>query len=165
MIEGKPYLGATGATGTMASSPLSVRCEQCGKTNERTLEEIASGPALVARFRALGGEAQSGKDVLAAAKSGNSTAGLVVSSAAETLGGQIGSLVNVLDPEAIVIGGGLGLSEGLFGDHLTHSVRQHIWAAHRRDLPILRAATGVDAGWMGAAACAWRRFAGKETPT
>ena len=50
MLEGKAFVGARGATGTMGSSPLSVLCEQCGNAENRTLEEIASGPALVARY-------------------------------------------------------------------------------------------------------------------
>ena len=162
MVEGQPYLGASGATGTMASSPLSVPCMDCGKVNEHTLEQIASGPALVTRFNALGGKAQSGQEVLAAARSGNSMAASVVGNAGQILGAQIGALINVLDPEAIVIGGGLGLSEGLFWEHLVRSAHEHIWAIHRRGIPILRAQTGPDAGWIGAAACAWRRFGGDE---
>src|SRR5882672_609134 len=50
MLNGRPYVGARGVTGTMASSPLSVPCEQCGHTSRRTLEELAAGPALVARL-------------------------------------------------------------------------------------------------------------------
>ena len=43
MLDGAPYLGALGATGTMASSPLAVPCEACGHFSQRTLEEIAAG--------------------------------------------------------------------------------------------------------------------------
>lgn len=156
MLDGKPYLGATGATGTMASSPLSVPCEKCNHVSHRTLEEIAAGPALVARFNALGGHCTSGQEVLAAAGAGHALAIQIAQTAGDALGSQIGLLVNVLDPEAIIVGGGLGLSEGLYWDHLTASTRRHIWSNLRRGLPILRAATGADAGWMGAAAKAWQ---------
>ena len=156
MIEGRPYLGAHGATGTMASSSISVPCQHCGHVSRQTLEEISAGPALVKRFNALHGQAESGHDVVAAATSGNAVAMKIVQSAGEALESQIGLIVNVLDPEAVIIGGGLGLSEGPFWDHFIDSTRKYIWSDTHKDIPILRAATGVDAGWIGAATNAWK---------
>ena len=158
MLDGRPFAGAHGATGTMASSPLSVACNQCGHLNQRTLEEIASGPALVARYnqRHPAG-AENGPAVLTAAGSGDNDAVEVVRSAGEALGSSVGLLVNVLDPEAVVVGGGLGLSRGLFWESLVASTRRHIWAEAGRNLPIIRAATGPDAGLIGAAVAAWRQ--------
>ena len=158
MLDGRPYLGSRGATGTMGSSPLSVPCEKCGAMNERTLEEIAAGPALVARFNAAGGHAHSGQDVLAAAARGDSRAQQIVKSAGDALESQVGLLVNTLDPEAVIVGGGLGLSEGPYWEHFIAATRRHIWSPEHRELPILRAATGADAGWIGAAAKAGQEF-------
>jgi len=158
VLDGMPFTGAHGATGTMASSPLSIECEHCGVVNHRTLEEIASGPALVTRFnqrRPVGVE--SGQAVLAAAGTGDKDAAHVVHSGGEALGTSVGLLVNVLDPEAVIVGGGLGLSDGLFWESFLASTRQHIWSATHRDLPILRATTGPDAGVIGAAAAAWKK--------
>jgi glucokinase len=158
MLDGKPYLGARGATGTMASSPLALRCEQCGSMSRRSLEEIAAGPALMARFQAMGGDAKTSRDVIAATAAGNAAARRVVESAAETLGSQLGILVSTLDPEAVIIGGGLGLSEGPYWEHLVSTARHAIWSDLHRHLPILRAMTGADAGWIGAAAKAGQHF-------
>ena len=158
MLDGKPYLGARGATGTMASSPIAVRCEQCGNMSRRSLEEIAAGPSLVARYNATGGHATSGRDVIAATAAGEAAARRVVESAAETLGSQLGILISTLDPETVIIGGGLGLSDGPYWEHLLNTTRQAIWADAQRDLPIVRAATGEDAGWIGAAAKAGQHF-------
>jgi glucokinase len=157
VLEGQPYLGARGLTGTMASSALAICCEQCGHTTRLTLEEMASGPGLVARSQAAGGSAATAYEVLAAAADGNQVAQQVVTAACETLGAHLGLLVNTLDPEALVIGGGLGLSEGAYGDRLIASTRAHIWSRLNRDLPVLRAETGADAGWIGAALCAARK--------
>ena len=157
MLDGAPYLGALGATGTMASSPLAVPCEACGHFSQRTLEEIAAGPALVARYRQAGGSAENGKEVLAAASAGDAAARKILASATATLGSQLGVLVSVLDPQAVIIGGGLGLSEGPFLDQLITATRRHIWSDTHRELPIMRAATGADAGWIGAAARAWQQ--------
>jgi len=162
-IDGEPFVGARGATGTMASSPLNWICEHCGHaTGEATLEEIASGPALVARFnQRRPGASRSGPDVLAAAAAGDADSLDVVRSAGEALGSAVGLLVNVLDPEAVIVGGGLGLSEGLYWESFNASTRRHIWSEIHRGLPILRAATGQAAGMIGAAAAAWKK--GKDS--
>jgi glucokinase len=123
------------------------------------LEEIASGPALIARFnQRRPAAADTGQAVLAAAMAGNPDAADVVRSAGEALGSSVGMLVSVLDPEAVVVGGGLGLSEGPYWDSLVASTRRHIWSQTHRNLPILHAATGSDAGVIGAAAAAWKKL-------
>ena len=92
----------------------------------------------------------------AAARAADSEAAQVVLSAGAALGSTVGLLVNVLDPDAVVVGGGLGLSEGPYWESFLDSTRRQIWSALHRDLPIVRAATGLDAGFIGAATAAWR---------
>jgi glucokinase len=160
MQEGRPYVGTRGATGTMASSVLSQVCERCGHVNNLSLEQVASGPALVERYNeSCSGNAASGQDVLAAAAAGNVNALRVVETAGEALGSTVGLLVNVLDPAAVIVGGGLGFSGGPFWSNFIASTRRHIWSEVHRGLPILRAATGLHAGVIGAAAAAWKAHA------
>jgi glucokinase len=119
------------------------------------LEEIASGPALVARYNAASGQqATRGEEVMAAVARGDRDAVEVVHSAGVALGVSIAWLVNVLDPEAVVIGGGLGSVDGLYWDSLVEATREHIWSDTNRGLPIIHAALGPDAGIIGAAATA-----------
>lgn len=158
VIQGEPFVGAHGATGTMASSPLSLTCDRCGHINCYTLEELAAGPGLVQQLnRKRPRAAASGHEVLAAAAGGDLDALSVVNTGAEALESVLGLLINVLDPEAVIVGGGLGLSEGPFWDSLITSIRRHIWSDIQRDLPILRAATHQNAGLLGAAATAWKK--------
>jgi glucokinase len=141
----------------MASSPISVQCDECGGVNDRTLEEIASGPALVARYnKPKGSGARTGNDVIMAAVRGDTEALSVARSAGEALGSVVGLLINVLDPEAVIVGGGLGLSEGPYWESFLDSTRRHIWSDVHREVPILRAQTGQNAGVIGAAAVAWK---------
>jgi glucokinase len=120
-----------------------------------TLEETASGPALIRRYNHSHPTGTSGaEDVLAAAQQGDAEAVRIVREADEALGSGVGFLVNVLDPDAVVIGGGLGLAGGLYWDVFLSSARRHIWAEAARDLPIVRAELGTDAGLVGAAAAA-----------
>ena len=157
MLDGRPHMGSQGLTGTLASSPLGPLLGIPSAAN-MTLEDLASGPALVARFRKAGGFAERGEEVVRAAADGNPTALQIIDSASAALGAHIGLLVNVLDPDAVVIGGGLGLSEGPYRERLLVAIRNQVWSEGHRGLPIVQARTGVDAGWLGAAAAAMERF-------
>lgn len=76
----------------------------------------------------------------------------VVRSAGHALGVSVAFLVNTLDPEAVIVGGGLGLAGGLYWSSFVDSTRDHVWAETTRSLPILTANLGPDAGFIGAAA-------------
>ena len=69
---------------------------------------------------------------------------------AEMLGSFIALLVNVLDPAAVVVGGGLGTAGGDYWTALERSVRAHVWAEHVRNVPVLQAGLGADSGVIGA---------------
>jgi len=155
---GRPYAGARGNALVLASSPHTTTCPDCGAELRPILEEFASGPALVARYNAAHTgrtAATRGHDVLAAAAGGDEAARHVVRTAGAALGVAAGLLADMLDPEALVVGGGLGVAGGLYWDSFVASTRAHIWAEATRGLPILPAALGPTAGVVGAAAI-WR---------
>lgn len=60
--------------------------------------------------------------------------------------------MNVLDPEMVVVSGGLGIAGGLYWNAFERTCREHIYADNSRKLPIITARLGVDAGLVGAAA-------------
>ena len=154
VIDGRPHAGANGFAIHFASSALHVPCEACGHVNAPVLEEIASGPAIGAAYAHRTGRSVTAPDLLAAATSGDAVADDIVTAAARQLGPLVALVANMLDPEAIVLGGGLGLAAGPYREQLIASTRAHIWADSCRDLPILPAALGVDAGLIGAALAA-----------
>jgi glucokinase len=155
VIDGCPYLGARGLTGTFASGPGMIPGDQGELATGPSLERFASGPALSARLAAtkpgFGGTAA---DVLALAEQGDEPARAIVASAACALGAAVAQLVNVLDPAAVVLGGGLGLTTGLYRASLDEALRRHVWSDRHCDLPVLSARLGNDAGWIGAALAA-----------
>jgi glucokinase len=158
--EGRPYTGARGNALVLASSPLTTICTECGAVLRPVLDEIAAGPALVNYYnqRCPDEPLAQGEAVLAAARAGHAIAVQVVETAGAALGVSVGFLVNVLDPEAIIVGGGLGLAGGLYWDSFVASTRSHIWSDTNQDLPILPAALGVDAGLIGAATAVWQKW-------
>ena len=151
--DGRPFAGARGNALILASSPFTSECSSCGTALNPILEEFASGPALVVRYNRHGTRVvERAEEVTAVAQEGDRAAAMVVRSAGEALGNSVGFLINVMDPGAIVVGGGLGSAGGLYWDSFVASTRAHIWAENSRGLPILPAAMGADSGLIGAAA-------------
>lgn len=152
--NGLPYAGARGNALTLGSSTLST-----GTEDGFVLERAASGLALVERYNAISEtRLDAGEQVIAAMNAGDSSARQVVESAAEALGLGIALYVNLLDPEAVIVGGGLGSAEGVYWDNAVVSARRLIYADNARDIPILHAALGADAGLIGAAAYARKKL-------
>jgi glucokinase len=145
VLDGRPFAGARGNALVLASGPTTIVRED-GSRERQILEEFASGSAIARRFGTARAE-----DVFAAAATGDKAARRILSTAGEALGSSIGWVANVLDPEALVIGGGLGLAGGIFWDQVVATARDHIWSDATRRLPMLHAALGADAGVIGAA--------------
>jgi glucokinase len=147
----RPYAGAHGDALICASSPLTSICSECGATSRVALEEYASGPAIVRRYQDYSRKKISrAEEVIKAALDGDGRAIEILRSAGDALGVTTGLLVNTLDPEAVVVGGGLGRVDGIYWECFLHSAREHIWAEARRDLPIKHAAL-EHGGVIGAA--------------
>jgi len=153
--DGKPYAGARGGALVFATGALTTTCTECGAELHPVIEEFASGPGLVRRYNEASGAGLSrGEEVAALARYNDERAAEIVRSAGKALGVGVAWLVNTLDPEAVVVGGGLGLAGGLYWDSFVESARGHIWSDAARPLPILMAVHGIDAGIVGAA-CAF----------
>lgn len=152
VLDGRPFPGARGNALVLATGPVTIPCPRCGELVAAVVEEVASGPAIAARWAALTGRPAAGAEaVLAAAAAGDHAAIDVLDTAAAVLGSAVGWLINVVDPHAVVIGGGLGSAPGPFWERLLPAIRRHVWGDGSRDLPVLQAALGPDAGWIGAA--------------
>lgn len=152
VLDGRPYAGARGNALVLSTQASGVPCPRCSNTHWPALEEVASGPALAARFGAASGIfVERAEDVLSAALHGDERARDVVVSGATALGARLGWLVDVLDPEVVIVGGGLGSVDGLYWETLVAATRAHVWADASRGLPIRHAALGPDAALFGAA--------------
>lgn len=150
VLGGKPLTGARGNALVLSSAPISVPCGD-GWTSF-VLEDFSSGPAIAKRYKsATGAIAIQSEDVVVRAEKGDQMAVEIVESAGRALGSNVGFLINVTDPEAVVVGGGLGLAGGLFWESFVVSTRAHIWSEQTRELPIVMAGLGTSAGVIGAA--------------
>jgi glucokinase len=143
--DGSPEPGARGFAQLIGSSRVTVPCD--GGLLTVAAEDVAAGPALARRY----GEGVSPEEVVRRCADGDAAAAAVVREAATILGSFVALLVNVLDPDAVVVGGGLGAADAPYWEALESAVREHVWADDARSLPVVRAALGADAGVVGAA--------------
>ncbi|MDO5075955.1 ROK family protein [Corynebacterium sp.] len=169
MIDGKLYRGAFGTApefGHLTVVPEGRTCP-CGKRG--CLERYCSGTALVATAREIiaGGkfddsrlsidyharpEALTGHVVMEAARRGDAAALAAVDDFAHWLGEGLAIVADILDPELIVIGGGVACESVLYLDAARKQYGQRIVGSGHRPLARLRTAElGSDAGMIGVA--------------
>lgn len=145
--DGQPYAGAHGAALVIANGPTRHHCPVCGHRSEQVLEDIASGPGLASAFGV-----ETAEEVLAAAEAEDERAMTVIDHAAGELGSVVALLVNSLDPAAVIVGGGLGSAPGRYWTALNAAITAGLWSGFDRQLSIVQAQLGADAGLIGAAA-------------
>lgn len=150
VLDGRPWAGANGAAILLGSGVLVDASSFGSGLGELPLEAFAGGPALLQRYREVGGVATSARDVLERSTV-DQVARDVATSVGAALGRGLAELVNLLDPEAIVMGGGLGSAAGPYRDAAVEAARSAIWADAARGVPIVSSAIGPQAGVVGAA--------------
>ncbi|MBA4102129.1 MAG: sugar kinase, partial [Arthrobacter sp.] len=128
--SGQLQRGANGTAGDLGHVRVPrgdhVLC-RCG--NHGCLEALASGPAIATGLRSEGLEAATGADVVSLVAHGNQQAVQALRQAGRDVGDVLATVVNLLNPSVIVIGGSIGES----GEHLVAGVREVVY---RRSLPL-----------------------------
>jgi glucokinase len=146
VLDGVPYAGSRGAALVIANSMERHRCPDCGHDHCGMIEDIASGPGIAAAYGVATAE-----EVLAAARLGEARALDVIAHATGELARILTLLADSLDPEVMVIGGGLGCAPGPYFDALSARIRAGLWDGVPNPLSITQAELGPDAGLIGAA--------------
>lgn len=171
IVNGELIRGATFAAGEIGHIPVDPNGPRCGCGSYGCVEAFASGPAIATRAREYVRQGVTTKlqtmaspdeitaeHVASAAQQGDPLACFVLAEAGKYLGIALAGIVNLLNPERIIIGGGVAQA----GDLLLEPVR---WEIRRRALltavdvvQVVPAALGTDAGILGAAALVFRQL-------
>ncbi|PYE51914.1 ROK family protein [Deinococcus yavapaiensis] len=123
---------------------------RCGCGHLGCLEAVAAGPAIALHARSLGLPARSAQDVAALAASGNLIARSALERAAAALGRALAFVQNLLDLDAVVLGGGVARS--LNFDVIRATLADRVLPVPGRHLPVLRlTALEAHAALLGAA--------------
>lgn len=150
VIDGRAIIGLHGIAGEWGHNFLHESggpC-YCGKTG--CVETVISGPALERYYYNETGNKKHLKDIVALAESKvDPTAQRTMIRLVEYFGLSLSVIINILDPDVIVIGGGVGNIDLLY-DRGIDSLKKYIFN-HGLETPIVKPSLGDSAGVFGAA--------------
>jgi len=168
IIGGEVLHGASGAGGELGHTIIRFGGRRCGCGNRGCLEAYASATALVARFReaveegaestlaeqARSGEGVTSENIYQAAVAGDQLSRKMMEETGVLLGYGIVSIVHALNPQRVVLSGGMiGAGEMLL-EPIRRTVAEMAFPLSQRPLKVVFATLGDDAGFIGAAGCA-----------
>ncbi len=170
IINGRLYSGLRGSAGEIGHMTIDVNGPRCSCGNIGCLEILASGTAVAreAIRRISQGEESSltemvegkienitAEKVGVAAQGGDSLALEVISKAATYLGVGMVNLVNIFNPEMIIVGGGVAQMGDLLLEPARQVVKERAFQLSARAVRIVSAQLGDSAGVLGAAVFAY----------
>jgi glucokinase len=165
IVRGEPFRGAHSAAGEVGHIPVQMDGPRCSCGSFGCLEAVASGQALAARGQgALARGASSvlaeiasndpaqvtAEVVLEAAKRGDSAAIRAVAITGQYVGMGAAAVANILDPDLVILGGGLGRQPQIV-DSAAAEVAARCIPPIDREVTVLAGQLGEDAGLWGAA--------------
>ena len=169
VLDGRIYHGHTGSAGEGGHVSINYRGPLCSCGKRGCIEVLAAGPAIGARARAkLGSDTSRYSAILELAKgnvaavtselvgqaygAGDALAREILLETVELLTPWLGNIVDLLDPDVLVMGGGVAAMLRPFFDEIKSRLPQ--WCVNPRasEIPLLMAHYGADAGIAGGAA-------------
>ncbi len=167
VIEGKVYAGATNNAGELGHIMVQEGGPICYCGNYGCLESLASPPAIEAQYAEAvgkgvdstlareirnGGTRVSIEAIIGAARAGERLASNLLENAARHIGSQTANLVNLLNPEAVIIGGILADEGALFLEVIERTFRSRVLSVLQKEDRIRVSGLGKEACSRGAAA-------------
>lgn len=160
VLNGRPYRGATGSAAEIGHMTLLIDGPACGCGNFGCWEALASGPALARRTRSalqkgrlsrLHPEHLNAEDLERAIQQGDLLAREVVEEEGRFLGIGLANLMNLFNPDRIVMGGGVIRHLPQLVEMAEQEAKERALAANSRDCTVVTAQWGREAGVIGAA--------------
>ncbi|QQQ80891.1 ROK family protein [Saccharothrix sp. 6-C] len=123
VVDGRLFRGAHGAAGEVGYLPYLGQSEEDGRRRGQ-VEAAAAAESVVALAERHGLAARSAREVFAAARAGDERALLAVRDEAERLAFVVASVVAVVDPGLVVLGGGVGSNTDLLQEPMEAALRR-----------------------------------------
>lgn len=158
LAKGRIVTGQLGAAGEIGHTKVDIaagRACRCG--DHGCLEAVAAGWALVARLAESGREVGHVRELVALALAGEPEARALLRESGRRLGEVVAIAINLLNPQAVVLGGDMAGAFDLYAAGLRESIYARSTALATRSLQIVPAAYGDRAGLVGCAALALDR--------
>jgi glucokinase len=152
ILNGELFVGRHGSAGELGLITLNPDGPPCNSGNRGSLEQYCSVQAVRRQTGLAPGE------VAAQAEAGEAGAIAFWQQYGRHLGAGIASLIYVLTPEAVVLGGGISAGARWFLPTVKAEIEQRVLPSSREGLQILIAELGNQAGMVGAARLALQRL-------
>jgi len=150
VVGGRVLGGLHGIAGEWGHNPICGEAEPCYCGRKGCVETVIAGPALERFYWQRAGISIRLAEIAERARSGEAAAAETLGRLSSKFGEAIAAVINILDPDAIVIGGGVGNLEILYGEETRGAIRRHLFNPELRT-ELLRPALGDSAGVFGAA--------------
>jgi predicted NBD/HSP70 family sugar kinase len=150
VLRGELYRGHTGAAGEVGYLPLAGDPRDRALRRRGALDTEAGASGVVATAKQLGMKPPpSARNVFAAARRGDATALQVVGIEAERIALAIAAIVPIVDPELVILGGGIGRNGDLLLEPVTHALDAISPLSTRVEVsPLGEEAVALGAVWM-----------------
>jgi glucokinase len=163
------YNGRTGAAGEGGHMSIDYNGPRCGCGKPGCIEILAAGPAIARRARAkLAADQSSGSNILDLAKgnvdavtsemvghayaAGDPLAKEILQETVKLLALWLSNIVDLLEPDVMIVGGGVAAMLNPFFGDLSNWLVEYCVNSRSREIPLLKAHYGADAGIAGGAA-------------
>ncbi len=150
VVGGRGLDGLHGIAGEWGHNPIRGEEAPCYCGRMGCVETVISGPALERYYRERAGTDARLPQIVERARSGEPDAIATLERLVSKFGEAIAAVINIVDPDAIVIGGGVGNVEALYGAGTREAIRRHLFNPVLRT-ELLKPKLGDSAGVFGAA--------------
>lgn len=165
ILDGKLWRGANYTAGELGHISIDMNGPECRCGNRGCIEAYCSSGAILKRAMSkmknnltpifeelLDGSPENLniKKLFMAAKKEDEIAVEVLNESAEYLGIGLAGIVNLFNPDIVVIGGGVADGGAVFINRVANKIKEHAFKPATQNLRVTRATLGNDAGFIGA---------------
>lgn len=150
VVDGKVLNGLQGIGGEWGHNFLDASGGPCYCGKSGCVEKVLAGPALEKYYASISGQQKRLKEVYDLFKAGDAHAKQTMERMTHFFGLAISVIVNIIDPDVIVIGGGVGNIDEIYTDGVA-SAKKFAFNNGVLDTPIVKPTLGDSAGVFGAA--------------
>lgn len=158
VVNGEIFIGSRGYAQEIANVILVPNGPKLNDLMPGALEAICSGTAITHRANVLGLNVEHAGDVNQLALSGNEDAIKILDEAKEYLANAIASIYGFIDPNIVVLGGGVALKIDGFVEDVEARVKAKVYKIQSDNVLVRKATLGDDNGLLGGGILAFSNF-------